>query len=155
MNYIYVYFLKKKQALLANMASLYGVYHGPDGLKKIADRVHGMAGIFAAGASKLGHGVTGNVFFDTVRVEVADANQVMSCALELGINLRKLSENSVTVSFDETTTLEDVDRVLKAFNKGSAPAFSAESLAPEVRNTHRRKNSKSLLLFVVLSMTQL
>ncbi len=58
------------QALLANIASLYAVYHGPEGLKTIAQRCHGMAAVFAEGARKLGFTVPAKTYFDTVAVEV-------------------------------------------------------------------------------------
>lgn len=70
------------QALLANIAALYGVYHGPKGLVEIADRVHGLAATFAAGARKLGLKVTDAPFFDTVAVGVADADKVVATALK-------------------------------------------------------------------------
>lgn len=70
------------QALLANIASLYGVYHGPEGLTKIAERVNGLASVFAAGVNKLGHSAPTTNFFDTVRVTVKDANSVSATAVQ-------------------------------------------------------------------------
>lgn len=67
------------QALLANIASLYAVYHGPKGLQTIAQRVNGMASVLAAGAQKLGHGVPNKPFFDTVAITVGDAKKVRTC----------------------------------------------------------------------------
>lgn len=64
------------QALLANIAAMYGVYHGPEGLKKIAHRAHGLACTLASGAKKLGLKVAGDVYFDTVCVHVADSDKV-------------------------------------------------------------------------------
>ena len=64
------------QALLANIASLYAVYHGPEGLKTIAARCNGLAAVLAAGAKKLGHAVPSKPFFDTVAVTVPDASKV-------------------------------------------------------------------------------
>lgn len=58
------------QALLANMASLYAVYHGPKGLTEIADRVHGLTAVLAAGTKKLGLGLEANTFFDTLTIKV-------------------------------------------------------------------------------------
>lgn len=121
------------QALLANIAALYGVYHGPKGLVEIADRVHGLAATLAAGAAKLGLKVNPAPFFDTVAIKVADADKVLATALQHKVNLRKLDATTVTVSMDETTKLADVDLLLTVLNGGKAPGFTAAGLAPGVQ----------------------
>lgn len=121
------------QALLANMAAMYAVYHGPEGLKTIAQRVHGLAGTFALGLKKLGTvEVQGLPFFDTVKVKCADAHAIASAAYKIEMNLRVVDSNTVTASFDETTTLEDVDKLFKVFAGGKSVPFTAASLAEEV-----------------------
>lgn len=120
------------QALLANIAAMYAVYHGPEGLTAIADRTHGLAAVLAAGAKKLGLEVGDKPFFDTVRIGVSSAKDAVAAGAAEGVNLRPLDDNTVTISFDETTKLADVDQLFKILNNGSAPDFSAESLAPEV-----------------------
>ncbi|KAJ3695000.1 hypothetical protein LUZ60_000377 [Juncus effusus] len=121
------------QALLANMAAMYAVYHGPEGLKAIADRVHGLAGVFAHGLKKLGSVQVQELpFFDTVKVTCADAKSIADLAVQHEMNLRVVDSNTVTVAFDETTTLEDVDTLFKVFNGGKSANFTAESIAPEV-----------------------
>ncbi|KAK8505280.1 hypothetical protein V6N12_067249 [Hibiscus sabdariffa] len=121
------------QALLANMAAMYAVYHGPEGLKAIAQRVHGLAGVFASGLKKLGTvEVQGLPFFDTVKVICADAHSIADAAYKSGINLRVVDAKTITVSFDETTTLEDVDKLFEVFSGGKPVSFTAASLAPEV-----------------------
>ncbi|KAJ6801971.1 glycine dehydrogenase (decarboxylating), mitochondrial [Iris pallida] len=123
------------QALLANMAAMYAVYHGPEGLKAIADRVHGLAGTFALGLKKLGTVKVEELpFFDTVKVTCADAQAIADEAVKNEMNLRILDSNTITVSFDETTTLEDVDKLFKVFASGKPANFTAESLAPEVHS---------------------
>ncbi|KAL0330434.1 UNVERIFIED_CONTAM: Glycine dehydrogenase (decarboxylating), mitochondrial [Sesamum radiatum] len=123
------------QALLANMAAMYAVYHGPEGLKTIAQRVHGLAGTFAAGLKKLGTVEVQDLpFFDTVKVKCADAKAIADAAYKSEINLRIVDKNTITVSFDETTTLEDVDKLLEVFAGGKPVSFSAVSLASEVQN---------------------
>ncbi|XP_022996456.1 glycine dehydrogenase (decarboxylating), mitochondrial-like [Cucurbita maxima] len=123
------------QALLANMAAMYAVYHGPKGLKAIAERVHGLAGAFSVGLKKLGAAeVQGLPFFDTVKVKVADANAIADAAYKSGINIRIVDKNTITVAFDETTTLEDVDNLFSVFFDGKPVPFTAASLAPEVEN---------------------
>ncbi|RDX73249.1 Glycine dehydrogenase (decarboxylating), mitochondrial, partial [Mucuna pruriens] len=141
------------QALLANMAAMYAVYHGPEGLKTIAQRVHGLAGVFALGLKKLGTVEVQDLpFFDTVKIKTANARAIAEAACKSEINLRVVDGNTVsvafcciksdefslvafqiTVAFDETTTLEDVDNLFKVFSDGKPVSFTAESLAPEVQ----------------------
>ncbi|KAE8676024.1 Glycine dehydrogenase (decarboxylating) [Hibiscus syriacus] len=123
------------QALLANMAGMYAVYHGPEGLKAIAQRVHGLAGAFALGLKKLGNvEVQGLPFFDTVKITCADAHAIADAAYKSEINLRVVDAKTITVSFDETTTLDDVEKLFKVFSGGKPVSFTAASLAPEVEN---------------------
>ncbi|KAL3682194.1 hypothetical protein R1sor_000216 [Riccia sorocarpa] len=126
------------QALLANMAAMYAVYHGPEGLKVIADRVHGLASVFATGVSKLsGTKASSAPFFDTVKVSVPEgqASKIVSTGSEHGVNLRLLDSSSITVAFDETTTLGDVDKLFTIFSGGKSVDFTAESLASEAAPT--------------------
>ena len=88
------------------------------------------------GAKKLGLKVGDKAFFDTVRLGVDDAQSLVKAAAAEGVNVRPLDKSTVTVSFDETTKLEDVDQLFQILNGGSAPDFSAESLAPEVGYKH-------------------
>ncbi|CAI5462604.1 unnamed protein product [Closterium sp. Yama58-4] len=122
------------QALLANMAAMYAVYHGPAGLKDIANRVHGLAAVFAKGVEMAGAGtVAKEPFFDTVKVTVGGgkAADVAAAAVKEGMNLRVLDADTITVAFDETSTIADVDALLKVV-AGKQPAFTAESIAPQV-----------------------
>jgi hypothetical protein len=91
--------------------------------------------IFAlrTGAAKLGHQAPSAPFFDTVTLDVSDAGKVCSAAVAAGYNLRQLDASRVSVAFDETTTIADVDALLAVLNGGSAPDFTAESLASSVR----------------------
>lgn len=120
------------QALLANVAAMYAVYHGPEGLRRIADRVHGLAAVFAAGATRLGMTVKNPTFFDTVTVTVPDADAVLDAGYKAGVNLRKLGPKEVSVAFDETHTLSDVDTLFSVLAGGKAPGFTAEGITPEV-----------------------
>jgi len=115
------------QALLANTAAFYAVYHGPDGLKKIAERINGFAKALAVGIKGAGVGVGAAPFFDTVRVEGVDAAGLASKAEAQGINLRVLDAKTLTISLDETTDTSDVDVLLKLFgSKDSAEALCAK-----------------------------
>ncbi len=104
------------QVLLAVIAGLYAQYHGPDGLADIARRVHRSAVVLAAGAEAAGHRVLHDGYFDTVQVEVADAQAeaVVARARDAGYLLR-LDGDVVTAALDETTTPEDLVAVLGAF----------------------------------------
>ncbi|WP_336797351.1 aminomethyl-transferring glycine dehydrogenase [Erwinia aphidicola] len=96
------------QVLLANIASLYAVFHGPAGLKRIAGRIHRLTDILAAGLQKGGLKLRYHSWFDTLTVEVADKAAVLDRALSFGINLRSDILNAVGITLDETTTREDV-----------------------------------------------
>ncbi len=119
------------QVLLAVMAGFYGVYHGPEGLRRIATRVHALASTLAEGLVKLGHTLVHESFFDTlrVRIEGGDGAGVVARALELGINLRLFDDGTVGVALDETVDPDDLDDLFAAFNGGSRPDFTADSIA--------------------------
>lgn len=117
------------QVLLANMASMYAVYHGPQGLKKIATRIHLMAKTVAEGARQLGLQVSAEPFFDTVKVSTPKADEVLKSAEMMGMNFRRLSDSTITVSLNETANLKDVEDILKALNLGNSLAFSVNDLA--------------------------
>ncbi|MEQ1832237.1 MAG: aminomethyl-transferring glycine dehydrogenase, partial [Candidatus Eisenbacteria bacterium] len=115
------------QVLLAVMAGFYAVWHGPDGLQRIALRVRRMATAFAAGVKKSGHTVLSGEFFDTVHVKLAAARtaaDVQKAAEARRINLRYLSDGTVAVSFGETTTAADLADMLAIFTGGATPAVS-------------------------------
>ena len=105
------------QALLAIIASMYAVYHGPRGLKGIAQHVHGLAVQLARGLVRLGYRLRHDQFFDTVaaQVEPAKTDAVLAAALAGKLNLRRIDAGTIGVSLDETTTAEDVRDVLAAF----------------------------------------
>ena len=104
------------QVLLAVIAGMYAVWHGPDGLTRIAKRVHRLAATLAAGLERAGHKVRHDVFFDTVCVEPRGqrAEQVVAAARDRGINLRA-DGGAVCIAFDETVTAADVEQVLTSF----------------------------------------
>jgi glycine dehydrogenase len=109
------------QVLLAVMASMYAVYHGPDGLRRIAERVRAMTALVEAGLKSFGLHVRPGVYFDTLRVDL-DAHQcaaVLARAIERGVNLRRF-DDGVGISCDETTTLGDVSDLLDAFRDHTA-----------------------------------
>lgn len=117
------------QALLANMAMAYAAYHGPEGLTAIARRVHGLTGLLAAGLQRLGLRLASDTFFDTLTVLVPDAAAVHKAAEALHINLRRLDTQRIGVSLDETTGLEEVLQILRAFHRGESLPFALEDLS--------------------------
>ncbi|MDN5780668.1 MAG: aminomethyl-transferring glycine dehydrogenase [Luteimonas sp.] len=102
------------QVLLAVMAAMYAVYHGPDGLVRIARRTHRLAAILAAALRKAGIAVDDG-FFDTLHVTGGDAAAIHAAAASAGINLRAIDDSSVGISLDETTTRGDVAALAKLF----------------------------------------
>jgi glycine dehydrogenase len=120
------------QVLLAIMAGMYAVYHGPKGLRAIAVRVHALAATLAAGLRRLGLGVPAEPFFDTVKVDLGShsADDVLAAAREKGINLRRLGDHAVGISLDETATAAEVDELLAIF--GGTVDFKAAELAETI-----------------------
>lgn len=103
------------QALLANMASFYAVYHGAEGLRTIARRTHHMTAILAAGLNKSGFELAHNSFFDTITINSADkTDELYAKAQAADINLRKL-DGKLGISFDETTTTSDIKALFAVF----------------------------------------
>lgn len=104
------------QVLLANMASFYAVYHGPQGLKTIASRIHRFADILAAGLIKAGFELVNNTWFDTLSVKVAgNKEQVMAAANANSLNLRTDVDGVLGISLDETTSRSDLQALYQAF----------------------------------------
>jgi glycine dehydrogenase len=118
------------QVLLAVIASMYAVYHGPSGLREIAERIHDLTNRLAAALADAGFSITHENFFDTLLVDLSDqtADEILSRADKAGINLRGLGKNAVAISLDETTTENDLANVCEIFgaemeNKSSEETF--------------------------------
>ncbi|MDF3305383.1 aminomethyl-transferring glycine dehydrogenase [Rhodococcus sp. T2V] len=145
------------QALLANVAAMYAAYHGPEGLRAIATRVHGHATSVAGGLRTAGHSVVHDSFFDTVLVHVpAGARDVVDRADRAGINLRLVDADHVAVACDECTTDEIVDRVLAAFG-ARAQAGTTSALPQSLLRTsnylqhpvfHEHRSETAMLRFL-------
>jgi glycine dehydrogenase len=118
------------QVLLAVTASMYAVYHGPDGIKKIAERVHGLTAILAEGARRLGYKIGHSAFFDTIVIEGDDAKikEVIAGAKRRRINLRPLGPTRVGVALDETVGLEDVEDLAQVLALGKPLPFKLDDL---------------------------
>ncbi len=119
------------QALLANLAAMYACYHGPAGLKKIAEQVHRQTSLLAAGLQKLGYGLLSAPVFDTLQVDLRGkkAAGIHKLAEAQRMNFRPIDEHTIGISLDETTTTRDIEDILSVFNGGKAPDFRLADLA--------------------------
>ncbi len=143
------------QVLLAVMAGMYAVWHGPEGIVRIARRVHGLAEALAEGVRRLGLGVEHDVFFDTVRIALHPRSlpAVTAAAVARRMNLRVFDEQTVGVALDETTTPADVDDILAVVNGGPAAPVAAEVLlaTTDARYDERFARTTPLLTHPVFS----
>ncbi|WP_199432213.1 aminomethyl-transferring glycine dehydrogenase [Qaidamihabitans albus] len=151
------------QVLLAVIAGMYAVYHGPDGLRSIATRTHRMATVLAAGLVEGGVELLRGEFFDTITAVVPGrAAAVTEAARDLGVNLRSADDDHVGITCDETTTREHLALVWKAFGVGasdvdSIDADTADAIPAELRRTssylthpifHRHRSETALLRYL-------
>jgi glycine dehydrogenase len=100
------------QVLLSVMAGMYAVYHGPEGLKKIAGRIHGLTKLVASGIEALGFKQLNKNYFDTLKISGIDSNKVRSIAEEHSVNFRYFSDGTIGISLDETTSLASLKNIL-------------------------------------------
>jgi len=118
------------QALLANMAAMYAVYHGPNGVRAIATKIHGLAQLLNKELNKLGYQTTHNYFFDTLHISLNDdvKSALHTKSLEKNINLY-IGKTSVQISIDETTNLSDIETLIELFAtvKNVAPNVEIQS----------------------------
>ncbi len=127
------------QVLLAVMAGMYAVYHGPCGLQRIARRIHLLALVLAKGLERLGYSVGPELFFDTLRVELGKGrlSGILDAARASNINLRVMNDTTVGISLDETVTIEDLKDLLKVFSEGQdLQEAEIEGLAANVHATY-------------------
>ena len=120
------------QVLLAVIASMYAVYHGPDGLRRIAGRVHTLTALLAVGLRRVGTGrIVHDTYFDTLCIEVAEARAtaIHEAARARRMNLRPISSTRIGISLDETTRPEDVTDLLETFAGGEL-SFGLHELDP-------------------------
>ncbi len=117
------------QALLANMAAFYAVYHGPDGLRAIAEYVHGATTALAAALADAGHEVVHGDYFDTLRVRPAgrSGQDVIDAARAEHVNLRRFDDGSVGIALDETITPAELATIARAFGSGDASGDGARA----------------------------
>ncbi|MCB0993468.1 MAG: aminomethyl-transferring glycine dehydrogenase, partial [Acidimicrobiales bacterium] len=146
------------QVLLAVIAGMYGVYHGPDGLRRIAGRVHGNAARLAAALADGGIELVHDHFFDTVCARMPGrAADIVADALGRGINLRRVDDDHVVIALDETTNDGVLTEVLAAFGVSSLPETAVPAIPDELRRTsefcthpvfHRHRSEHEMLRYL-------
>ncbi len=110
------------QALLANMAGFYAVYHGPEGIRNIATRVHNIAALIAEEVEKLGYIQLNDNYFDTLKIRIPShvrLSDIKRYSIELEMNFRYFANGEVGISIDETTNLDDINWILEVFAKAN------------------------------------
>ncbi len=127
------------QVLLAVMAGMYAVYHGPDGLKRIAGRIHGLTQLLAHGLQDLGHVVEHHEFFDTLRVKpsAGTLSAILSAAEKHRFNFRKFQDHSLGLSLDEASTIEEVNTLLGMFARHPLTPAALEALVPTAKSGYQ------------------
>jgi len=127
------------QALLANMASLYACYHGAEGLKQIAQRVHTLTEVLATGLERLGYLVATTPRFDTLKINLIDKKSadILKIAEAHRINLRAIDDKTIGISLDEATSAADVATLFQVFNDDKTPDFAIAELTE-----HAARNAK-------------
>jgi glycine dehydrogenase len=129
------------QALLATMAGMYAVYHGAEGIKRIALNIHSIAGIVSEGLKELGYEQTNENFFDTLHIVIPDHVKIADIkrmAVERTINFRYISSKKIGISIDETTNLFDLNNILEIFAIANNKEF--EKLTEIKENTYFDKS---------------
>ncbi|MDQ6770648.1 MAG: aminomethyl-transferring glycine dehydrogenase [Gemmatimonadota bacterium] len=118
------------QVLLAVVASMYAVYHGPQGLTRIARRVHGFTTALADGLRRLGFTMVHDDYFDTIRVALGkrSAQPILEEARNRQINLRAMEDRSIVIALDETMSNGDIENLFAAFNGGKEPGFTLDEV---------------------------
>jgi glycine dehydrogenase len=122
------------QVLLAIMASMYAVYHGPEGLRRIAERIHGLAVVLAEGLRQLGFSVTAAAYFDTILVHLTkmQSESILLRANDKGINLRRYDDHSIGIALDEVSTEDEVQRLMEIFVGHDRLPFEVRDLSKKV-----------------------
>ena len=108
------------QVLLAIMSGMYAIYHGPQGIRRIAEQIHQHTCVLAASLTAAGYKIHGDIFFDTIRITGPD--NIVDKARSSGINIRDFSDGTVGISFDETVTTNDLKNLLTLFDTDHSPA---------------------------------
>lgn len=130
------------QALLANMAAAYAIYHGPEGISNIAGRIHALARVAHRELEKAGYEVNNSAFFDTITIDVASkgttASKVQAGAVSVGANIRIINDNTVGMSMGEGITRDNLRALLKGAFGIDEPDMSADESMTSLDSPHAR-----------------
>ena len=121
------------QALLANIAAMYAVYHGPKGLRRIAERIHALTALLAEGLKDISFKISNERFFDTLKIEIESVAQLEAIrheAVKSKMNFRYFDERAIGISLDETTTVHDVTAILGVFHHALSASNGVASYLP-------------------------
>ncbi|MDZ8184199.1 MAG: aminomethyl-transferring glycine dehydrogenase [Nostoc sp. ChiSLP02] len=135
------------QVLLAVMASMYAVYHGPTGLKQIAEKIHSLTVLLAEGLKRLGYKISSEHFFDTLRVELGTRNlqAILEICQRRNINLRVFDDTAVGISLDETTTVDDLVELWEIFGTPESLFFGFKEIEDLIAAQHNSPVQNSTL----------
>ena len=124
------------QVLLAVMAGMYAVYHGPKGLKAIASQIHRNTVKLAYGIGKLGYNIVHETYFDTIKINTGEkTREIEKYALEAGINFRYPADGSVVISLDETVIDSDIADILAVFAKASGHVYKSNGIGTDIHSS--------------------
>jgi glycine dehydrogenase len=118
------------QALLANMAAMYAVYHGPEGLKNIAKRINTLTQALAKSLIDANYNVVSDNYFDTITIQTEKAAAIYARAIDEKINLNLISENEISLSIDETTSLQDINKLASIFRSNPIKLADFYAIVP-------------------------
>lgn len=142
------------QALLANMAAMYAVYHGPEGLKDIARRVGLLAATLAAAVKDLGYELVSDAFFDTIKIKTDNTAAIRQIAESRQLNFRYYDDRHLGISIDETVSQNDIREIAAALGEASgksAPAITFDAEAPLTNIPGNLKRSSAFLTHAVFN----
>lgn len=134
------------QALLATMAGMYAIYHGPEGIRAIAERVHNIAGLLSNEITRLGYKQVNQNFFDTFRIDLprhVKREDIEWLSLDLEMNFRYFPNGQIGLSIDETTNIEDINWIVEVFAKAAnkpVPVIASISENMTIDSSFRRKS---------------
>ncbi|MCE2741314.1 MAG: aminomethyl-transferring glycine dehydrogenase [Sphingobacteriales bacterium] len=128
------------QVLLSIMASMYGVYHGPNGLKGIAGRIHGLTQTLADALTENGLHVVNKTYFDTITVAVSDADKAVANCLQAEINIAKVNATHIRISIDETHAIADINTLASLLTGKTITKTQAETVQLKAAGINSRKS---------------
>ncbi|HEY3390443.1 MAG TPA: aminomethyl-transferring glycine dehydrogenase [Prolixibacteraceae bacterium] len=134
------------QALLATMAGMYAIYHGPEGIQAIAERIHNIADLLSTEITKLGYSQENKNYFDTIRIDLprhVKREDIEWLSIDLEMNFRYFPNGQVGLSIDETTNIEDINWIIEVFAKAAnkpVPVIASISENIAIEDSHLRKS---------------